>query len=79
MGNSVNLSVGIGIASGGIEYGGTQGNGFSNFGNRTESNSRPYIYYGGGQSSQYPSTGIQVGKVSVGAMISSTRTWVLKL
>ena len=77
MGNSITAGLGVGPATIGGTYGGTQGNSFSDFGSMTSTNSRPYKTYGGGQSSQYP--GISVGgKVSVGSTIDATRTWILK-
>ncbi|MNJ92156.1 hypothetical protein D3C87_98180 [compost metagenome] len=78
-GNSVNLAAGIGPVSVGGSYGGSQGNGFCDFGNQTKETQRPYYSYGGGQSSQYPGIGVNItGKVSVGATIDATRTWVVK-
>ena len=73
MGNLITAGLGVGPATIGGTYGGTQGNSFSNFGSTTSTNSRPNKTYGGGQSSQY--TGISVGgKVSVGSTIDATRT-----
>ena len=81
-GNSISGGVGYDPVGLGGEYGGTagrDGNGFMSMGTKHEKNARPYIYYGGSQSSHYPSIGIPVGKVSLGGMISSSRTWVFKL
>ncbi len=79
MGNSWNINVGF-LS---YERGGTQGRGFENFGNPTLETPRSYIYNAGSQSGHYPasqlnsiSTKAQYRGVSVGGMISSTRTWV---
>ena len=79
MGNSVTAGLGIGPVAVGGSYGGTQGNSFFNMGKPADETSRSYRTYGGGQSSQYPGIGVNItGKVSVGATIDATRTWVVK-
>lgn len=79
MGNSWNVSVGF-LS---YERGGTQGNGYKNFGQPTLKTPRSYIYGSGSQSGHYPAAQLnsispkaQFRGVSAGGMISSTRTWV---
>ena len=79
MGNSINLGVSLGPIEAGFETGGTQGNGFFDYGNRTDSQSRPYLYNGAGQSSQYPAIDVGFKGVRIGGTISSSKTWVWKL
>ncbi|WP_286444106.1 MULTISPECIES: hypothetical protein [unclassified Myroides] len=79
MGNSINLGVSLGPIGAGFETGGTQGNGFFDYGNRTDSQSRPYLYNRAGQSSQYPAIDVGFKSVRIGGTISSSKTWVWKL
>ena len=82
MGNSWNVSVGPLT----YETGGTQGNGFSNYGTLTDEVKRPYTYKSGSQSGHYPGANlkninprIQYKGASVGGTISATKTGVIKL
>ena len=79
MGNSWNVNVGF-LS---YERGGTQGNGYKNFGQPTLQTPRSYIYNSGSQAGHYPAAQLnnispkaQFKGISGGGMISSTRTWV---
>ncbi|WP_347065409.1 RHS repeat-associated core domain-containing protein [Flavobacterium sp. WV_118_3] len=73
-GNS--FSAGFGTVT--YERGGTQGNGFSDYGSYIKgAQERPYIYQAGSQTGHYP--GISVPNIQVGGTISETKTWTFKL
>lgn len=81
MGNSWNAS----LFSLSYERGGTRGDGFEDFGN-PNSNARAYRYNAGSQTAHYPGATLkdihpklQYKGVSLGGMITSSRTWVFKL
>ncbi|MCH4828450.1 hypothetical protein [Flavobacterium columnare] len=61
------------------EQGGTQGNGFSDYGSYIKGiQERPYIYNAGSQTGHYPGISTPT-KIGIGGMISETKTWVFKL
>ncbi|WP_372474851.1 hypothetical protein AB4865_06170 [Capnocytophaga sp. ARDL2] len=78
-GSGNSWSINVGFLS--YERGGTQGNGFENYGIPTEQNRRAYIYNAGSQSGHYPSFQIKdvhpwFKGINVGGMITESKTWV---